>query len=126
MGVFAKLFRRSQATEEEVPATEEPAGTTESDETDDTGESGTEGVGAVDPVAARETGAEPGAEADDEEGAATATKASVPDASEADEPAGSDVAGNGSGAVREAATEIPQQQSAEKAADNQTGEGART
>lgn len=79
MGVFAKLFRRTQATEE-TPAAEQPAGSPEE-----------------------------GAEPDGAEGATQAP----------------DEAGKGAEAAQEA-TEIPQQQSAEKAADSQTGDGART
>lgn len=91
MGVFARLFRRSEAVEGTSVA-EEPAG-----------------PASVGPVNA-------GTAADDDAG-------SDPEAAEAED----------GGAVHEAAAdaggdgvEIPKQQSAEEAAEQETGKGART
>ncbi|MFE2040944.1 hypothetical protein ACFXAZ_08425 [Streptomyces sp. NPDC059477] len=93
MGVFARLLRRSKATEE--VATEEAS-----------------------------TTAAPAVEA--------AAETVVEKAGEAAEPTGSDEVATGEPAARDAggrttaSVEIPKQQSAEQAADNDADEGART
>ncbi|MET8449236.1 hypothetical protein [Streptomyces sp. NPDC005209] len=95
MGVFARLLRKSKATEEAATAAQ--AGTEPG---------GTDAAGTAEEAAATKT-----PDADRAEGAAV-----EPEADEA-------------GAVGDAAsdgTEIPQQQSAAQAADNEAGEGART
>lgn len=92
MGVFARLLRRSKATEDASAA--EPRTDTESG-----------GSGAEEPVVTAVTEADSGT---------VATEAGAPEGGEAG-PAGA--AG---------ATEIPKQQSADEAADNEAGDGART
>ncbi|MBT2414943.1 hypothetical protein J7I94_31140 [Streptomyces sp. ISL-12] len=89
MGVFARLLRKSKATEE-APAAETPAGTP------DTGTEAEKAATAVEPAGA-------GADGTPEPAAQVAVGA-----------AGSD------------GVEIPKQQSAGKAVDNEADEGART
>ncbi|MEU1337593.1 hypothetical protein [Streptomyces sp. NPDC005827] len=100
MGVFARLLgRKPKATEE--PDAETPAGT----EPD-----GSEAASTAEEAAAEATAAKGTDEGDDgsAEAAAVATEP---------EPAAVTVV---------ASTEIPRQQSAKEAADNEAGEGART
>ena len=102
MGVFARLFGRSKAPvegPEEAPAAE--------------AETGVEPAAAEAEAVARPTEAEDSAADAREDG--TAGKEAVE----------SGAAGSDSGASADAA-EIPKQQSAEEAADNEAGEGART
>ncbi|MEU6550906.1 hypothetical protein ABZ915_11620 [Streptomyces sp. NPDC046915] len=105
MGVFARLLRRSKATDE---------------------------ASATEPLTGAESGG-PETEESPEEATASATAASTvssqsgateigPTAAEA---ASSDGGETGRAAAAEA-TEIPKQQSAEEAADNEAGDGART
>ncbi|WP_405829612.1 hypothetical protein [Streptomyces sp. NBC_01176] len=122
MGVFARLLRRSKAAEEastaEVPAGTRTAGadagtdadvtTTEADVS--TGADATTGAGgASEPVteeAKRSSGSENAGESDRKAEAAVAATAAA-------------------GASTSDDVEIPQQQTAEKAADNGAGESAR-
>lgn len=105
MGVLARLFRRSKASEEaateEATATEAPSGTTP----DGTPEEGAEVEQAAE--AGHETA---------EAGDTTETESAT-------------VTGTGTAAEPVATSdgvEIPRQQSAEEAADSEAGEGART
>ncbi|MGW6525988.1 hypothetical protein [Streptomyces sp. NPDC054962] len=110
MGVLARIFRRSKATEEATAETtsaaDAPTGTP------------TDGVGAEQPgeptptQESAEVGVEVGAEKAEKAG-----KAAEPETEKTTEP----VAVAGTDGV-----EIPRQQSAEEAADSEAGEGART
>jgi hypothetical protein len=111
MGVLARIFRRSKATEEATAETtsaaDAPTGTP------------ADGVGAEQPAPTQES-----AEAEAEVGvgvgaekAEKAGKAAEPETEKTTEP----VAVAGTDGV-----EIPRQQSAEEAADSEAGEGART
>ncbi|MEU5598751.1 hypothetical protein [Streptomyces sp. NPDC020298] len=99
MGVFARLLRRSKATEE---------------------------ASATEPLTGAESG---GSEAEEPPEEATPAASAESGASEsgvpASEAASSDGGETGQAAATEA-TEIPKQQSAEEAADNEAGDGART
>ncbi|CAL9603303.1 hypothetical protein SUDANB176_05477 [Streptomyces sp. enrichment culture] len=99
MGVFARIFRRSKATEE-TRTDEVRTGETRADETR-TGE------------AAAEPKAEDATEAAEMTTSAEASKTAEPAVKEADEVTGTD------------SVEIPKQQSS-GAADSESGEGART
>ncbi|WP_432119853.1 hypothetical protein [Streptomyces sp. bgisy032] len=103
MGVFARLLRRSKATE--APAAETGAGSAKA------------GAGAESAKAGAGTeSADAGAGT--EEAAAAAEVKAAEGTAEAAEPAAKDTETEG--------VDIPKQQSTDKAADNEAGDGART
>ncbi|MET7684166.1 hypothetical protein [Streptomyces sp. NPDC005423] len=100
MGVFARLLRRSKATEE--------GSTAEAQAAPETAEAAAEQVVVGEATVADPTGSTDGTAAKEAEDAEVAAE------TEAEGSAGAE------------AVEIPKQQSAEKAADSGAGEGART
>ncbi|MFE9771579.1 hypothetical protein ACFYOV_07900 [Streptomyces sp. NPDC005931] len=113
MGVFARLLRRSKATEEARTAEAQVAG----DET-----AAAPGSEEASGARADGTAARPGAAREAAEVAGTATTKESGEGSQTGEPAAKEtgaVAGDGS-------VEIPRQQSSDAAADSGAGDGART
>lgn len=106
MGVLARIFRRSKATEEATAETASAA-----DPSTGTSVDGVEAEQTGEPTSARES-----AEANAEAEAETAGNAAETETEKTTEP----VAVAGTDGV-----EIPRQQSAEEAADSEAGEGAR-
>ncbi|MFF0096805.1 hypothetical protein ACFYSF_43795 [Streptomyces canus] len=113
MGVFARLLRRSKATEEASTAeTQADIRTAES-----TPEEAGEAKAATDVTARTEAETGPQAEGRTEAEVAETAGAEDADGATATEAAEDDAAEN---------VEIPKQQSADEAADREAGEGART
>ncbi|MEU8577469.1 hypothetical protein [Streptomyces asoensis] len=127
MGVLARLFRRSKATEEtagtaaddlttDATAEETAATTPESAEAVDTTNAGESSAGApADDAGAERTGEPTAASARDEAGDGNAVEPRTDGSTQAGPVAPAAVDG----------VEIPRQQSAEEAADSGAGDGAR-
>ncbi|MGW3633353.1 hypothetical protein ACWD7F_24900 [Streptomyces sp. NPDC005122] len=130
MGVFARLLRRSKAAEEastaEVPAgtltAETDAGTDADVTTDAEVTTGAEGIADAGADATADAGgaAEPVSEPVAEEATGSSESENAGECGRKAEPARA-----ATGAAPSEDVEIPQQQTAEKAADNGAGESAR-
>lgn len=117
MGVFAR-FRRKTKDSDEASATK---GTAETPMAVETVEAPSEAAAGADAEATSEAGTDARERADKE----PAEPAAADAAAEPTGSAGTDGAADPDGAADADGVEIPKQQSAEAAADNEAGEGAR-